>query len=119
MKLIEYKGESLTVGAWAKKLGIKSSSLSNRLDRGWPVERALGEKIDTTFSNTQHKTPSKGDAELWLNDQTVDTIPKSLRKCLSKSPIPGKKFGNSIRTFHREVFNKWFEEEFLTQNYAK
>lgn len=40
-KLISFKGESLGLCQWAKKLGIHKSTLANRFRRGWTIERAL------------------------------------------------------------------------------
>lgn len=39
--LIEFKGESLGLTQWAKKLGIPKGTLKSRLSRGWTLERAL------------------------------------------------------------------------------
>lgn len=41
--LITFNGETLTRKQWADRLGIKSGNLHLRLDRGWPLERALTE----------------------------------------------------------------------------
>lgn len=40
-RLITYNGESLTQVEWARKLGISQPTISARLKRGWPVEKAL------------------------------------------------------------------------------
>lgn len=42
-RLIEFNGERLSLGAWCRRLGMKKSTLRNRLGNGWPVERALTE----------------------------------------------------------------------------
>lgn len=38
---VEFGGEALTVTEWAERLGIKPMTLLTRLDRSWPLERAL------------------------------------------------------------------------------
>lgn len=41
-KLIEFRGETLSLTEWAVRLGMKRTCvLANRLRRGWSVERAL------------------------------------------------------------------------------
>lgn len=44
-KFITYKGVTKCVAEWADILGIKLATLHQRLRKGWPVERALSEKI--------------------------------------------------------------------------
>lgn len=43
VRWIEYNGEHLPMSAWAKRVGISVQSLSFRLQKGWPIERALTE----------------------------------------------------------------------------
>lgn len=38
---IEYKGETLTTAQWARKLGMSLPAFSDRLKRGWSVEKAI------------------------------------------------------------------------------
>jgi hypothetical protein len=38
---IEYKGASKSVTQWSREVGLKTATLSARLNRGWPVEKAL------------------------------------------------------------------------------
>jgi hypothetical protein len=40
-KIVEFRGESHTVAEWAEILGITYSALSQRLWKGWDVERAF------------------------------------------------------------------------------
>ena len=45
-RLLTYKGRTLTMTQWTKKLGFKRSTLPNRLSRdGWSVERALSTPV--------------------------------------------------------------------------
>lgn len=38
---ISYNGETHTIAEWAEKLNLKYGTLSNRVNRGWPLEKAL------------------------------------------------------------------------------
>lgn len=40
---ITFQGETLTLTQWAERFGMSRQGLSDRLSRGWPVERALTE----------------------------------------------------------------------------
>ncbi len=52
-RYITYNGETHTVSDWANILGIKFSTLENRLCNGWPIEKALSTKAEKniTFIN--------------------------------------------------------------------
>ncbi len=41
-RVLEAKGLSMTLVAWAEKTGIKRETISMRIKRGWSIERALG-----------------------------------------------------------------------------
>ena len=38
---LTFNGQTKSITAWANELGISHTALSNRLSRGWPLERAL------------------------------------------------------------------------------
>jgi hypothetical protein len=38
---VEYKGETRTVSEWTRELGFKRNTLSERLRKGWSVEKAF------------------------------------------------------------------------------
>lgn len=40
-RMITHNGETLCLEDWAQKIGIDSTSLNDRLKRGWPLEKAL------------------------------------------------------------------------------
>lgn len=40
-RLITFNGKTQSLSAWAREIGIKPVSLYNRLQRGWPLEKAL------------------------------------------------------------------------------
>lgn len=39
--LFEHDGERLTLSEWAERIGITRESLRDRIDRGWPIEKAV------------------------------------------------------------------------------
>lgn len=41
-----FNGDNLTAGEYAEKYCLNESKLRDRLNRGWPIERALTEKLD-------------------------------------------------------------------------
>lgn len=43
-KRITLNGETMSLSAWARKIGIDDAALSSRLRRGWTIERALTTK---------------------------------------------------------------------------
>jgi hypothetical protein len=42
---VEWRGESRTVAEWATATGIRKTALYQRLDHGWPLDRALTEPV--------------------------------------------------------------------------
>ncbi len=43
--IIEFNGETHTLSEWAELLGIHAHTLSNRIHRGWAIEKALSKKV--------------------------------------------------------------------------
>lgn len=43
--VVEFQGKRQTLTQWARVLGIKSTTLATRLDRGWTIERALRQSV--------------------------------------------------------------------------
>ena len=39
--MITYDGETLCASIWAKRVGLKTGTLSYRIRAGWPIEEAL------------------------------------------------------------------------------
>lgn len=44
-RIIEHNGDALTLAEWSRRTGMKYDTLLARLDRGWPVERALSASV--------------------------------------------------------------------------
>lgn len=42
-RTINYAGEKLTVGEWNRRMGFKRGTISGRIARGWPIDRAMNE----------------------------------------------------------------------------
>jgi len=50
-RLIEWRGKTQSLRAWARELGINESALRYRLnDAGWPVAKAFSQKPHPRFS---------------------------------------------------------------------
>lgn len=47
---IQFNGQSRTIAQWADALGINYRTLNNRINRGWPIERALTEGAKASFT---------------------------------------------------------------------
>lgn len=47
-RVLEFQGRRQTVREWSREVDIHPNTLSDRLDRGWTVERALTETVDIT-----------------------------------------------------------------------
>jgi hypothetical protein len=47
-RFIEYNGKRLTLAQWSRRAGISPAVIRSRIYRGWPIERALTEKIRGT-----------------------------------------------------------------------
>lgn len=45
-RFVEHNGMRLTIAQWADALKINYRTLNNRINRGWPVERALSEGVN-------------------------------------------------------------------------
>jgi hypothetical protein len=56
-RMIEHNGRSQSIAEWANEFGIEYINLLRRLNAGWPIERALTERVKTT--------PYRG--RLWYN----------------------------------------------------
>ena len=44
-KMLTYQGVTLNIADWSRRLGVKSISLSKRLEMGWSVERTLSTPV--------------------------------------------------------------------------
>ncbi len=60
LKMLTYKGETLTVTEWAERLGISNHTLGARIRRGWDVAKALEMPLDTSHSNPKGSRVTRG-----------------------------------------------------------
>lgn len=59
---LTYKGETLTVAQWARKAGLTSTCLYQRLRAEWPIERAMNEpQHDNKVGSRQGRAASGSD----------------------------------------------------------
>lgn len=56
---LTFRGETKTQSAWAREFGMKFTTLRMRLEYGWPIERALIEKV-RPYCDGSHKTVKDG-----------------------------------------------------------
>jgi len=63
VRKLTYNGETLSIGEWAKKLGIDRSTLRLRLDKGWP--------LDEVFSRETSFVPRSKTRMLTCNGETL------------------------------------------------
>lgn len=52
--MIEYNGERKCLMDWAKELNINDETLRNRINRGWPIERALTTPVNEKYRHKKH-----------------------------------------------------------------
>jgi hypothetical protein len=117
--MVEFNGETLSVGQWSKKTGIAHGTLTNRLDGGWSAERALTTKPDSSFTSKKDCKISKNEAELMLNDLIYAHQPNELRILIKETKVvqmqgfPHQaKYGQLFRRKHPAAFQKWFSDTY-------
>lgn len=77
LRILTFNGESRSVSAWAKVLGISFPALRQRLHKGWTTERALATPVRSlTFSSSLGRSNGLTLAERKLGDR---------RKCCALS----------------------------------
>mgnify|MGYP003661047184 CR=1 FL=1 len=95
-RMVEFNGETLSVGQWSKKTGIAHGTLTNRLDGGWSAERALTTKPDSSFT-------AKKDCKISKNETKV----------VQMQGFPHQaKYGQLFRRKHPAAFQKWFSDTY-------
>ncbi len=53
-RLIEYNGETLSLSQWARRTGLSKHTISARIKRGWPVDKALATPLHATCVGNQN-----------------------------------------------------------------
>jgi hypothetical protein len=91
-KVLDFKGESLTVTQWARKTGIEQRTLYARLDAGWSIESALTTKTELRtwrsspgFRYTDEQKESV--VQLVASGMTITDAVKSCGMSLSRGAI--------------------------------
>lgn len=54
-RLLEYRGEALTVAEWARRLDASKSGLLHRLKSGWSIEEALTKPFDRSLNGGRRR----------------------------------------------------------------
>jgi len=52
-RLIAYKGETLSISRWARKLGVGRSTLATRYTRGWSHERIIETPVKNALNDEE------------------------------------------------------------------
>lgn len=60
---LEHGGERMCISQWAAKIGVHRTVLSSRLQRGWPVEKALTTPKMETWSRQPKQTQPEGETK--------------------------------------------------------
>jgi len=110
-RIVEFNGVTHTLAEWGRKLGIRHSTLANRLEAGWTVEAAFLTKTGPTFNRNPDKKVTKNDAELLLNETRVENLPSILKAVIPIS-YEGVRVGSFLRNNHRETFDRWFDTQY-------
>lgn len=58
-KPIAWKGESLSIARWARKTGLKDSTLRERIKRGWTIEKLFTPPVDPSSLRGPHQLSIK------------------------------------------------------------
>lgn len=101
-RIITFNGHSRTIAEWAAHLGIKTSTLRNRLRSGWTIEDALtGRRRDRSTETDREPEPIDKDGDgaeeraLWLavikqaiTDATANTFPGVAAGTVKAATIP-------------------------------
>ena len=68
-KVLQYAGQAMTEAEWARRMGIKRSTLQYRLNAGWPLGKALG--LDASPECDRYrKNPSESSARAAAEGKT-------------------------------------------------
>jgi hypothetical protein len=119
-RLIEYNGQTLGVNEWAKRIGINQATLSERLSKGWLLEKALGPKTRYTHKlNEPTKCTKCGRTYSW----SVEYFTPRRRNKLGGCEQPCRSCNKDIRAksdrrkASRKAYYKLHHDEALS--YAK
>lgn len=61
-RLITYNGDTHTIAEWARKLNILPDTISYRINKGWPIERAFQAPTNTGRHVTSHNNAHHKDS---------------------------------------------------------
>ena len=96
--LVEWRGRSQSVAAWARELGVSKVVLSNRLTKGWNVERAFTEPV---HQRTRHGTSVRGSTAP-RSEAPKNAAPKNVAPSQHNSDSERRRMRHEIRE-HEEA----------------
>ena len=85
-KKYRYKGESLTVGEWAKRIGVSPAVLGMRLHTGWSVARALTEPVIPRARKKSSKSAKKTGGRVKTAPVSVEKVPEPAKRRRGRPP---------------------------------
>lgn len=86
--LIEFRGETKCLQAWADEMGLVASSIMGRLKRGWTVERALTTPPGPGGRGSIPGTPTDYTGSRYTVRITVNGVTRPLAEWVILSGIP-------------------------------
>ena len=102
---ITYNGKTQSSFAWARELGISPTTLARRLKAGWTIQNAM-------VPPAPRGDVTKNDAEQHLNEMLFKDLPERFKPLVTVR-YDGAKYGEWIRSNHRDKFNEWYETVYL------
>lgn len=85
-KKYRYKGESLTVGEWAKRIGVSPAVLGMRLHSGWTIARALTEPVVPRKRKNAAKPDKKSGKRVKKAADTVEKAAEPVKRRRGRPP---------------------------------
>jgi len=85
---LTYRGETLSVAEWSRKIGLKDKTIYMRLNAGWPVEKVLERPLQQQLLAIERRDP-----------QAVHIVSKVCVKCNRefKYSIRGSRQGRILK----------------------
>lgn len=116
-RFITIDGVTRSLPEWAKILGESPTLIHKRLEAGWSEEEAVSTPAHDP-TDPDLRLPTKNDAEMLLNDMTIDQLPSQLASLIPKG-YEGKLLGRYLRSNHRAKFGLWFDKIFYPNHLPK
>lgn len=122
---LTHDGVTLSLPAWAERVGIDASTLSTRLQRGWPIDVALTTPTERPMGMTRVRTRQTDRlcAEAGISRSTFygrlragmseqDALTR--RPSAKRPPVPLSNIGVAVTTYYDRLKRGWTPEEAAT-----